>query len=398
MYQSRWADPLPRKDDSKAVSPAQLNVEHTTSATPARPTSTSALSAEAPDFAPLPTDPPPDVSSADTFAGTGADPNDLFDDVVPVEESMRIRSDDDLFNDDFTPAPEPVVAQAVPQPNPLLNRELSSRGGRGRDDGNVTKGWGKGRGSQYAGKETQGQSSTAQSVQNSTDNNTQVHQDNAPENAPTGPRKENVPAVRGDRHATGGIKKPKLTEDELAEKMARIQIKNASLAAAHARAEADAASFAERETKAKQVSDQRRKEERRDRQQMMGEREKNRLRKLKAIGGREWDAEKHEDDFGKGGRFDKHGGFAGDQQDYTDGREYLYQEPRGNSRGGRGGRARQGDRRREEAPPKQEDFPALPPTTKDTTGKSLKDSTPPELANASAHASWADQMESPAVT
>ncbi|KAI7055399.1 hypothetical protein KC327_g17706, partial [Hortaea werneckii] len=115
-------------------------------------------------------------------------------------------------------------------------------------------------------------------------------------------------------------------------------------------------------------AEQRAKEERRDRQQMMGEREKNRMRKLRAQEGREWDSEKQGGDFGKGGRFDKRGGFAGDQKDYTDGREYLYREPRGGreggGRGGRGGRDGRPAQQQPSAPPKQEDFPALPGRTR----------------------------------
>ena len=111
--------------------------------------------------------------------------------------------------------------------------------------------------------------------------------------------------------------------------------------------------------------------------------------------GREWDAEKNEDDFGKGGRHDKKGGFAGDQTDYTDGREYMYRESRGGSRGGRGrGRGALPEGRREQAAPTQDEFPALPPAPKtslpDTTSKDVEPGadTPAK--------SWADQVESAA--
>ena len=174
--------------------------------------------------------------------------------------------------------------------------------------------------------------------------------------------------------------------------MARIQIKNASLTAAHARAEADAASFAEREQQAKQSAARKQKEERRDRQQMMGERERNRMRKLKAMEGREWDAEKNEDDFSKGGRHDKKGNFAGDQPDYTDGREYLYHEPRG---GGRGrGRGDRGGRTQPQAAPKDVDFPALPTVSTSTTTSQKV----PEPASTPPTKSWGDQVESSNIT
>lgn len=215
------------------------------------------------------------------------------------------------------------------------------------------------------------------------------------ENAPTGPRKEPVTSVRGDRQATGGVRKPKLTDDELAEKLARIQIKNAELSAAHARSEADAASFAQQETQAKQQASQRQREERRDRQQMMGEREKNRMRKLKAMEGREWDSEKREEDFERGGHFDKRGGFAGDSKDYSDGREYLYKEPKSSDRGRGGGRDGRGGRTAEQNAPRHEDFPSLPAAMKATDAQTPLSMEPPETA-ASGHPSWADQVESSA--
>ena len=326
----------------------------------------SSLSAVAPSFSPAP--PPPDASTLDYFAQTGASQDDLFDDFTPVNDSMRVRSEDDLFSDDFTPADQPPVDQApVQQPpqQPVGGREVGRR----------VRGRGRGRG---AGRGAVDNTVQAQSSQQNGQTQLQ-RQATPPDNAPTGPRKEPINSVRGDRQATGGIKKPKLTEDELAEKMAKIQIKNANLTAAHARAEADAASFAEQEEQAKLKASQKSKEERRDRQQMMGERERNRMRKLKAMEGREWDAEKNEDDFRKGGRQDQIGGFAGDKEDYTDGREYLYQEPRGGQR-----RPRGANRERPPHPqtaPKQEEFPALPAANKPAaTGASGK--------------SWADQVES----
>ena len=286
----------------------------------------------------------------------GPTQDDLFDDVVPADGSMHVRSEEDLFGDDFTPLAQPIVEEPPPTPNRAR--------GDGRGDGSRGRGRGGGRG---RGRPTRGGAVESQiSHQNG-----QMHtQERAvpPEDAPSGPRKESHPSVRGDRRATGGNFKSKLSEAELAEKMAAVKIKNASLTAAHARAEADAANFAQREAaeraKARQKdveSKQKAKEERRDRQQMMGEREKNRMRKLKAMEGREWDAEKEENDFGKGGKFDGKA-FAGDQEGYnTDGREYLYQEPR--TGGGSGGS--KGARHIEKpVVPVREDFPALPGTSK----------------------------------
>lgn len=388
ISESKIADPVPLTADS--ATPVQ------SASLPSDVTPSSSLSAAATTFSPSETnvetsaETPALSASIDEFAQTGGGEDDLFDDAgFSDDESMRVRDDDDLFNDDFTPAPAsetvlhaetPLVPETTTVPivrdatvgardGPTSaqsrgNNRSRGRGGRGR-----------------ASNATRNERSSTQQSANQSDQSIVQPASDPPENAPTGPKKESVPAVRGDRQATGGVKKPKLTEEELAEKMAQIQIKNASLVAAHARAEADAASFAERESQAKIDAAQRQKVERRDRQQMMGEREKNRMRKLKAMEGREWDAEKNEDDFSKGGRFDRKAGFVGDDADYTDGKEYLYREPRGGAtpRGGRrGGRGGQADTPR--APPKQDEFPALPNAK-----------TPVNLTGAIS--SWADQVE-----
>lgn len=331
----------------------------------------SSLSAAAIPFSPAA--PPPDTSSNEYFAQTGAAQDDLFDGFTPIDNSMRVRSDDDLFSEDFIPVQQPVV-----------ETQTSPRG-RGRGEGGRSRGRGRGRGARDRGDAasntpTRGSAHTEQAQ-------AQAGGD-APESAPKGPRQEGVASVRGNRQATGGLAKPKLTEAELAEKMEKIKIKNASLTAAHARAQADEASFAEREEQAKQVAARRQKEERRDRQQMMGERERNRMRKLKAMEGREWDAEKNEDDFQRGGKFDKKGSFAGDKEDYTDGREYLYREGRATGRGlGRGGR---GGKSQEQRAPAKEDFPALAPS-KAPAAPAVDLMNPADRA---AVKSWADQVES----
>lgn len=385
MNRSIWADPAPEPGTSRNTERNNPKPAEDAKPQPApEPPAASSLSAGASTFEPDLSAPPPDGSTADLFAQTGAQQDDLFDDVVPVE-SMRIRSDDDLFSEDFTPAPQPVVERSKPQPSrgPSDAPRGRGRGGRGRGEGRGNQNRGGG-----AQREARGQDGGPRGGREG--QTSSPAQGAAPDNAPTGPRTETVQAVRGDRQATGGLRKPKLTEEELAEKLARIQIKNANLTAAHARAEADAASFAEREQQAKQVAKLREKEERRDRQQMMGEREKNRMRKLKAMEGREWDAEKREDDFSRGGRFDKKGGFAGDQQDYSDGREYLYREPR-QERGRGGGRGGRGGRTSEAAAPRQEDFPALPATDSKPSASTTEPSEP--ISNKPSGKSWADQVE-----
>lgn len=297
---------------------------------------------------------------------------------------MRVRSEDDLFTEDFTPVSE-TVAEPPAQPR-----------SRGRGDGSRSRprGRGRGRGDQSVPRGGNGNGAGAvqarsvqQDPQPQSQPQTQTQPNSTPpESAPKGPRKDSIPSVRGDRQSTGGVSKPKLTEAELAEKMAQIQLKNATLTAAHARAEADAASFAQREEEAKRVATRRQKEERKDRQQMMGEREKNRMRKLKAMEGREWDAEKNEEDFQRGGKFDKRGNFAGDKEEYTDGREYIYMEPRGG--GGRGERGvGRGERGQKQTLPRQEEFPALPPAPQQGSQRGQ------DAVNRDAVKSWADQVE-----
>jgi len=445
----------------------------------------------------------------DEFAQTGAQQDDLFDE-VQYDQPMQTRASDDLFsheiqpvNQDIQPAAEPekpadtnkqsgtqespAPAQGGSEPSEAPKESTSTattstpaRGGRGGARG---RGRGRGRGNQdrntqdrsnqtRGDQDRKNQDRSRQDRPNSDRNNNEPRRNNEsrrnnneprrnnqdrpkkdsePKETPTEqPEQQEQPAaatttttaesskpatnaVRGDRTATGGLRKPKLSEQELAEKMSRISLKNEKLAAAHARAEADAADFAERE----EVAAKRRQEERRDRQQMMGEREKNRLRKLKAVGGREWDAEKPDDAdaFGgprqAGGRGrGAHGGivgqrnqegsregFGGDREDYTDGREYMYREDRGRGRGrgrggrgggpGRGGRGPQQEKESSQSVPKPTDFPDLsgsasapkfdtapPPTIAfPTKTKVEKLDIDDQLTPGTEKKSWADMME-----
>lgn len=250
------------------------------------------------------------------------------------EESFQTREADDLFADEFEPIAEPVVEEPViPSQQTLSTGSNSARRPPRQDAHNNQR--------QAGGVE--------QSI-----------------HAPQGPRQE---AVRGDRSKTGGIKKAKLTEDELSQRMEAIKLKNQSLEAAHARAEADQASFNAREAEEREKM----KLERQNRQQMMGERERNRLRKLNAQGGRDWDMDKEEESapLSRGSRP------AADRKD-QDLSQYIYQDDdrggyRGRGRGrGRGGRGRGGvesssGRDALKSPPQQRilaasDFPSLPKT------------------------------------
>lgn len=165
-------------------------------------------------------------------------------------------------------------------------------------------------------------------------------------------------------------------------------MKNAALEEAHRRAEADEASFQRRE----QQETIKRREERANRREMEGEREKNRLRKMKAVQGREWDAEKNEEDMiggpARSSRYRRgaHGAVVGDDRiggydngEYRGRGDYAY-SPRGpRGRGARGARGNRGDtfgRGRGEGGHQTQpndstldtsadtEFPALPTTTK----------------------------------
>ncbi|GAB7366752.1 hypothetical protein MBLNU230_g0707t1 [Neophaeotheca triangularis] len=339
------------------------------------PSRAHAFSPTAQSFSPPP--PPPDISSMDSFAQTGAQQDDLFDDVVPVEETVQTRPTDDLFRDGYTPIEQPVVEeQPVPAPDRTSNEKVAVRG-RGQT------GW-KSNNFQPPRPSTNSASNhTASTASDSTQ---------APESAPTGPRKGGHASVRGDRLATGGTQKAKLTEDELTAKLAQMKVKNEELTSAYARQEADRVSFAERETKAKAKAQELQKRDRQNRQQMMGEREKNRMRKLKAH--KEWDVDK-----GDEGKSEKRGaygegGWGRDQGDYTDGTEYIYHEGRGRGgrdrpRGGRGGENRQPQAQKL---PQKEDFPSLPAAAQKED--SVAPSSAEFVGGGEASGSWADQMES----
>lgn len=362
-----------------------------------------------------------------------------------MDEFAQTCAPDDLFADDFEPIAEPITQG---KPTQVRNpQQQNIRGSRGRGP---RRGAGGGR---SAPRQTTDAASFQQQdtvlsgtlaavpISSMTPNapaevapatttraaNTDTDTTTAPPAATTKPI-ATTPAVRGDRTATGGLAKPKLSETELATRMEAIKLKNVSLTAAHERASADEASFQAREEQAQE----RRRLDRQNRQQMMGEREKNRARKLQAVGGREWDAEKGDTmpgdrDRGSGFRRGAFGGVVGGRAEVEpitdtpdgdfDGSRYEEDGARrggyghrgrgggergagrGSGRGGRGGgRGGRGGFDSASGPPRQQkpvqtvpgdhDFPSLP-------------SAPPK-PNRGAHAelqkpekgpSWAEEME-----
>ncbi|PWY76942.1 hypothetical protein BO70DRAFT_372284 [Aspergillus heteromorphus CBS 117.55] len=410
----------------------------------------------------------------------------MADDAPAMDEFAQTRGGDDLFDDEIIPVPaaeqqpqpevhpDPPAPAAVEKDVPPARTDTPprSRGGEKRGRGRGGRGRGGRRGSHSSGRRGDGPVKNNKPVDSPPENDDKSAEGSSPatptipaapveaeqngredatESDPKqaataeGPR---VPAVRGDRSATGGIKKvgvlPKLTEEQLSRRIAAAKENSAKLAAAHARAEADQQSFLDRE----KVAEEKRRQERANRQVMDNERERNRQRKMNALNGREWDAEKREETYnprGGRGQFRRgmHGGVSGyarrefDSQpsDSQPGEEPLNDgprphHPRGRGRGGRGGRGRGGHRgpRGDLAPfdgvadqsgPKpaasapainnEANFPALPGSDKkekekekDTGSKETAAPVPPPLPDLLKSdplspvtgASWAEQVES----
>lgn len=331
------------------------------------------------------------------------------------DEFAQTRPPDDLFDDDFTPLEQPAPVEPaepipdVPQREPIEERASISIRGQGAPRGPRGPRRGSQRG-QAPPRERQ-EAPPAQSA------NTEATAGASP--APTGEQEarpeRREAAVRGDRSGTGGLKREKLTEEELSAKLAAMKVKNASLMEQHAKSQADEDAFAAREAKAAV----KRREERQNRQQLMGEREKNRQRKLQAQGGREWDQEKDEQDFNsndrRGARRGAHGGIATSVHASTPDAPPEFIERRGGFRG-RGGRRGRGDagspRPRQEQqrsqadakPPTAVDFPDLPAASKTSNDEkadapktlefpSKKPAPALEAPPVEEKKSWADQME-----
>lgn len=189
-----------------------------------------------------------------------------------MDEFAQTRQPDNLFDDDFTPiSVEPAVQEAASRRSHALGRNSNPS------------------------------SSNSRPMAKPADN----EEVSKPPNTEPASR-----AVRGDRSATGGITKPKLTEEELSARLEAVKLNNARREAAHRLAEADEASFQKQE--AQEI--QKRKELGVAREAMEKEREKNRLRKLGAQAGREWDEGKEDEPIRSPGesqyRRGVHGGIA----------------------------------------------------------------------------------------
>lgn len=316
-----------------------------------------------------------------------------------------------MFDDDFTPLeqsepPVPVEPEYEPEPDPTTLQSSTFANPRGQSIP---------RGPRRGGAPKRNPAPPREQPAEPTDAPTE-------DGAAQQPRPERrEAAVRGDRSGTGGPKREKLTEEELSAKLDAMKLKNATLMEKHARSQADEESFYAREAQAAV----KRKEERQNRQQMMGERERNRLRKLQAQGGREWDMEKNEKEFAsQDGRKARRGAFGGvggektassppppDAEDSSDRRGGFRGRGRGRGRGAfnrddRPQPQRSTKQQKETAPPTSADFPELPaavksaagsepsaPKTLEFPGKKKTEGT--VVSPVAEKQSWADQMEGP---
>ncbi|MCJ1316285.1 hypothetical protein MMC15_001606 [Xylographa vitiligo] len=235
-----------------------------------------------------------------------------------IDQFAQTRQPDDLFDDDYTPITEPI-SQVVPPAAPRSSYPQP------RARGNQARGRGRG-GFPRSADNAHNAHPTAKPAPNPTSTSTTPNPAAVPEapastppadsasitatnpvTTPTIPAPTSSP-VRGSRLQTGGVQKPKLTESELSARLAAARLNNAKREEAHRLAEADEASFQHREAQARE----KRREEGAARRVMEGERERNRLRKLGARGGREWDEGKApEEEKARGARRGMYGGVVG---------------------------------------------------------------------------------------
>lgn len=369
-----------------------------------------------------------------------------------MDEFAQSREDDDLFADEFEPVA--VSSFTVEESSESVPTNISEnptvvptngakvqpyRNGNGRKEGQERRqrgGWGGANNglnaSRYAPKAETSPSQPLSEPAPSAIPSTTTSDDNAipppatsnpapaPQNA-TEPTNIRTPAVRGDRSATGGPAHKKLTEEELTAKLEKMAILNAQKAERHRLSEADQAAFQHRE---KELAKERREKavaEKKKERVMEMERAKNRERKMKAQGGREWDSEKVESDIvdGKGrGRSSEYvrgghggvikgrgGGLAGSRYAAAEDEE-TPESPSSRGRGtfeirgraGRGGRGGRGGKA-SNAVPSVEDFPSLPTPAKLTTPAPSTENGTPAAENIKSPdkpaGDWAEEMATP---
>ena len=310
-----------------------------------------------------------------------------------MDEFAQTRQPDDLFDDDFTPYIEPA-------PGPVVEKPPSG---------------------QKNAKPLQQKSAvppTAPATPSKAESPEAISISDASSRPITKPEVKPPLSVRGDRSATGGILKPKLTEDELSARLAAARLNNAKREEAHRLAEADEAEFQQRE--AQEV--QKRRQEGIARREMDREREKNRQRKLAVKSGREWDENKEEVEpttrlggnfRGANGGYRGSGRRGGHEGGSRDDRDPINRDGQHGARGRGRGRGVRGDHRGDRGRsgrggqattdrintrvPTASDFPELPKTSAGAGSDKLK-FTAAEVddmmkSHSGAQQSWADQVE-----
>jgi len=342
------------------------------------------------------------------------------------DDFAQSREPDDLFADEIEPAEEEVGNTSitsvptghVPPPyyvesSPALqnhsqvssdrpNNHRGGRGGRGgRGHHNVP------RGSNNNGQIPVTATTPQETVETSGAASTEEAQSSPPLD-----QEQRVTSVRGDRSASGPARPTKKTEAELTELMSSMRLKNAAKAEAHERAEKDQASFLQRE----KAAELKRVEQNKALKEQERERAKNRERKIKAQGGREWDSEKQESDIvdrkanSSGYMRGAHGGVSSrtgsglaasqynDQDPGDEGGGRGHDTPRSRGRGSRNGRGNRGRGRagyegnmsstKSSNMPSDLEFPALPIAS---TSPIAKDP-PKPAAGPGENSTWAEEM------
>lgn len=357
-----------------------------------------------------------------------------------MDDFAQSREPDDLFADEIEPADEePTYESPKIQPDSPVNSIVPTAptqyqqggqigGGRGATGPRGGRGRGRGRGGPGSrGAPQASQPSQVESVSRVASNPPSGDVDSTDASPPSPPadvaiataqpsavnEQSRITSVRGDRSATGPAKPTKRSPAELDELMSSMKLKNAAKTKAFERSEKDQATFLQRQ---QQAAAKQKEETKAIREQDM-EREKNRLRKMKAQGVREWDSEKQESDIvdrsrGNSSGYTRgaHGGvsgtirggrlaasrYGGDEEDLFaakgEGRGELSSRTRGSrsGRGNRGGRGRGGDTTSiSQTAPQDIDFPALPGATKHST------SAPSKPAGGLGASSWAEEMATP---
>ena len=323
---------------------------------------------------------------------------------LEMEDQFGGRTDDGLFDDDFEPVEsEPVVSQEPVQepaqePEPVVDEKPAPAQPKPAPTAQATRTIAPGlASSRYADPPTDPVVAPAPAPAPSP---AQQPPPSAqpPADAPSGPKKKGqssteTAAVKQARLGSGANPRQKLTEDELSAKMEKMKLLNAEKTRKFEKAEQDEkqhrealARGREEQRKRRLEAEERRKRTEENQKQLNSEREKNRERKMKAMGLKEggWDEGKEERaeeenrrgfkganggirgarQGGRGGRHARDGEDPPDVDRFLDDRSRGRGRGRGRGNGSRGqgaaGGAADRPQPKKQAVPTQDEFPALP--------------------------------------